>query len=58
MYWNAELKCTNCGYTETDRPIDAETEEAAKIESYDCPNCGRAGTLRVVASTLRTRYVV
>ena len=58
MYWSADLKCTNCGYTEADRPIDAETEEDAQAESYDCPNCGRASTLHVLPSTLRTRYVV
>ncbi|MGE3961634.1 MAG: hypothetical protein AB7F65_08150 [Dehalococcoidia bacterium] len=58
MYWTAELKCSNCGYTQADKSIDAETEEAAKIQAYDCSNCGRAGTLQVVPSTLRTRFVV
>lgn len=58
MYWTAELKCRDCGHTDDDKPIDAETEKAAKILAFDCPNCGRPGTLEVIPSTLRTRAVM
>lgn len=58
MYWTTDLKCRNCDFVETDRPIDAETQEAALAMEFDCPNCGRANGLGVVPSSLRTRYVV
>ncbi|MCK9495282.1 MAG: hypothetical protein M0R75_07270 [Dehalococcoidia bacterium] len=58
MYWNADLKCRKCGYQQAEKPIDAETEEAAKIMAFDCSNCGTASALEVVPSSLRTRFVV
>lgn len=58
MFWLATLKCRDCGNVEDEKQIDAESEEAAKLVAFDCNSCGRPGTLEVVPSTLRTRYLV
>lgn len=58
MYWTADLKCRNCDFVQTDRPIDADTEELALGFEADCNNCGRPNALGVVPTSLKTRYVV
>ena len=58
MYWTTDLKCRNCDYLVTNRPIDADTPEDALAMEFDCANCGRANGLGVVPSSLKTRYVV
>ncbi len=55
MYWEAEMKCRSCPYTEEGRILPERSKEEALESTLTCPNCDLEEGLVVVESTLRRR---